>query len=514
MTKILTTKSQTFQTAVREAPKKPGVYIYRDGKRTVLYVGKAKILKNRVNSYFTNYKKLRVKIQQMIEEARYIEYYTVDTEVEALILETNLIKKYRPKYNTAMKDDKNFMYVRFEKVRRSNQPLPTKNSVYQDFPRITLARKKKNDGAIYFGPYPNIYPIKRLLKRLRKIFPYRTSNALVIQHSTRPLHITTSAKKPCFYYHIDLCKGACAGLETKQEYVKRYKQILKIFEGDKASMVKDLEKKMKQFSKELKFEEAAAIRNRIQDITYATAHISIDNSVDDVVVEQHVEDMREKAIDDLLEKLQFPQDKIKKHAHFRIECYDISNIQGTNATGSMVVQIDGEAQPSLYRRFKIQTKDTPDDFAMMQEVLGRRFNQLLMSQYDELKEKKLVNKSLLRKMKNWKEDESFAQKPDLIILDGGKGQLSAVYEVLKLFELDQDIPIVGLAKREEELFKIRGQFGKVVKQFDNPFERILLPRKTESLYLVQRIRDEAHRFAKSYHTKLRNKALLHRVEQE
>lgn len=502
---ILNHKSPEFIKKVENLPKLPGVYMYLNEKQQVLYVGKAKVLKNRVLSYFNNYEKLSDKIKQMIFEAQALKYFTVDTEIEALILETNLIKKYKPKYNTLMKDDKNYVFVRFEKIRKANQKPPTPQSVYQDFPKITITRKKVDDGAIYFGPFPNAYPIKRVLRQLRKIFPYCTHRKFAYQKSSNPLIVETSLKKPCFYYHIGLCKGACAGLESKKDYCKRYKQILRFFEGDKHKILKELETEMKKYAKKQEYEKASQIRDTIRDINYATSNIVVEENFDDIVVEEYLKNLRDSAIDDLIEKLKFPKDKLIKHKNFRIECYDISNLMGTNAVGSMVVQIDGIATPKLYRRFKIRYKNTPDDFLMLQEVLARRLKNFIESKKNSLNN---LPSKLKNKMKKWSTDESFSQKPDLIIIDGGKGQLSSVYEILKLFELDKDIPVIGLAKREEEIFKIKNQFGERKSELDSKFERIVLPRSSESLYLIQRIRDEAHRFAKKYHTYLRNKNLI------
>jgi excinuclease ABC subunit C len=498
---ILSRKNQEFRTLVREAPQLPGVYIFLGNQDKVLYIGKAKVLKKRITSYFNNFSKLPNKIKQMLFEAKSIKFITVDTEIEALILETNLIKKYRPKYNTVMKDDKNYIFVRFEKVRKSNQKALKDDAVYKDFPTITITRKKTNDGAIYFGPYPHTQPIRRVLKKLRKIFPYCTNYKPKTKNQTS----TNKPQKPCFYYHIGLCKGACAGLESKEEYIKRYKQLLRFFKGEKNKIIKDLEKKMKEHAQKLDFESAARIRDMINDINYATKSIIIEESFDDLIVEEHLKTIRKEALADLIERLKFPTSKLKKHLNFRIECYDISNLQGTNATGSMVVQIDGKAAPSLYRRFKIRTQNAPNDFLMLQEVLARRFFQFLQHKKVDSSN---IDSNILKRMKSWKYDESFSQKPDLIIIDGGKGQLSAVYEVLKIFKLDSEIPIVGLAKKNEEIFKIKKQFNENTEITDATFEKITLPRNTESLYLIQRIRDEAHRFAKQYHQKLRIKNMF------
>lgn len=520
ISKILKTKSKQFQNKINNAPTTPGCYLYKDKDGNVLYVGKAKNIRKRVQSYFANYKKLDIKIQNMIDLSNDIQFIEVDTEVEALILELNLIKKFKTKYNVLMRDDKNYIFVKFEKVRRSNQQIPTKNSIYQDFPTIKIVREKLEDGADYFGPYPDSMPAKRILRKLRKVFPYCTANHLFYQISENPLEIYTTTDTPCFYYHIGLCKGACAGLEKKSDYVDRFNSIKRFFNGEKSSLINELEKQLKESVKNLEFENAAKIRDKINDIKYVTSHIGLDNSVDDVLIEKHKSESRKNAINDLIERLKFPPEKLKNHKGFRIECYDISNIMGTNATGSMVVMIDGLQKNSFYRRFRIRSQNEPNDFLMLKEVLARRFRSLILNNH--FRDKDLNNlskedqqsveqfeekwgKDLFKKLKDWKNDESFSQKPDLIIIDGGKGQLSSVFEIMKIFGLHNDIPVVGLAKREEEIFKIREQFQTDVKFYENTFERIKLPLRSESLFLVQRIRDEAHRFAKSYHKKLRNK---------
>ncbi|MCA9386879.1 excinuclease ABC subunit UvrC [Candidatus Dojkabacteria bacterium] len=513
MSKILESKTKSFQKAIAEAPLLPGCYIYKNRDKEIIYIGKAKKIRNRVKSYFTNYEKLDERIRTMIEEIHTVEFLTVDTEVDALILESNLIKKYEPRFNIMLRDDKSYIYVRFEKIRKSNQPIPKRNSVYQDFPRVTVIRNKKDDGAEYFGPYPDSMPAKRILKRLRRLFPYRTSRHLVYQVSDDPLEIITEDKKPCFYYHIGLCNGACAGLESKEHYQKSYKNIRKFFLGEKKQLLNDLDSRLKKASAEKRFEDAAKLRDRIRDINYVTANINVDHDTDDVVLGEIKRKRRNEAVSNLVEALDFPSDKLKAHKGFRIECYDISNIQGTNAVGSMVVMIDGEIKPQLYRRFKIQMKNEPNDFAMLQEVLTRRFRQYLNSRgkWPSSPTDDELPKELWTRSKNWKDDESFSQKPDLIIIDGGKGQLASTYKILYNFGLHNEIPMVGLAKREEEIFKLTGQFkDDFFNQVDDSsqFKRILLPRRSQTLFMVQRLRDEAHRFAITYHRNLRSKKLL------
>ncbi len=506
MEKILNTKSKTFIKKVKNAPKIPGCYMYKDSKNEVIYVGKAKNIRNRVKSYFNNYSKLDTKTQIMIETAKYIDYFSVDTEFDALILESNLIKKYRPKYNILLRDDKSYVYVRFEKIRKKNQPPPTNYSVYQDFPRITMVREKKDDGAEYFGPYPDAHPVKRVLYRLRRIFPYRNDNYLVYQKSEDPKDIYTSNKKPSLYYHIGLSKGTEAGLETKKEYINRFNKIKRFFKGERNQLIRELESELKNAVKSLQFEKAAELRDKINDINYVTRDIKISSDIDDVMVSNILRRERENAIASLVDQLNFPSDKLMVNPNFRIECYDISNIQGKNAVGSMVVMVNGQVKPNLYRRFKIQMKNEPNDFAMLQEVLTRRFKYFIAKNIHELQ----IPKDLKNKAKNWKEDQSFKEIPDLIIIDGGKGQLASAYKILYNFNLHNTIPIVGLAKKMEEIFKLTDQFKDEFNQVEDSsqFTKIILKRRSESLYLVQRIRDEAHRFAITYHRNLRSRKLV------
>ena len=538
MANILKQKPKSLQTKVKEAPLLPGVYIYRDPKGKILYIGKAKVLRNRVKSYFSNYSRVEEKIRQMIDLAESVEYYVVDSEVEALILESMLIKKYKPKYNSQQVDDKNYIYVKFDKPKRKGAKS---NENREDFPRIQIVREKLKDDAEYFGPYPDTMPARRLLRNLRKVFPYRTCDRRIEQVSTNPLKIETNNPKPCLYYHLGVCGAPCATLQSKADYMKNFNNIKKFFKGEKNLIAAKLEARMKKAASQQKFEEAAQLRNRIRDIRYVASNIKLDVDIDEVVIMKQKQERRKQALQDLITRLQFPVEVMSLHPkkQFRIEAYDISNIQGSNAVGSMVVFIDGEPKPQLYRRFKIKMKNEPNDFAMLQEVLTRRFNQYLRSKlWDDSDKEQLehneytdnegftieIPKELKQKLKNWKPDESFSQTPDLIIIDGGKGQLSSTYKILQSYGLVDQVPIVGLAKQEEELFKVAEQFkdpsyidldqipedSKITRtpigKIDD-FVKIRLPRRSESLYLVQRIRDEAHRFAITYHRKLRSKKL-------
>ncbi len=541
---ILATKSSTMQAAVKSAPLLPGCYIYRDGKNKILYIGKAKILRNRVKSYFNNYTRVEEKIRQMIDRAQSIEFIVVDSEIEALILESNLIKKYKPKYNSMLVDDKHYIYVKFERPRHkmltdAKQATDGK----EDFPEVLIVREKKDDGGEYFGPYPDTMPAKRLLRRLRRVFPYRTCDRRIVQVGTDPVKVDTNNPVPCLYYHLGLCNAPCAGLESKVVYQRNFNNIRKFFLGEKQDIAVQVETEMKAAAKHHEFEIAAKLRNRLADIKYIAANIGLDKDIDEVAIMQAKKERKQRALEELVTRLNFPAEAMDTHPKegFRIECYDISNIQGTNAVGAMVVFVDGEPRPDLYRRFRIQMKNEPNDFAMLQEVLTRRFNQYLRSQVAQQSSDAgevpteftnnegftvEVPKDIQKKLKAWKPDPSFSQQPDLIIIDGGKGQLSSTYKILSAYGLVDQIPMVGLAKREEDIFKVAEQFKAPVvweqggallsdqklkyTDIDDPnaYEKIHLPRRSEALYLVQRIRDEAHRFGITYHRKLRSKAAL------
>jgi excinuclease ABC subunit C len=508
---ILDTKNQQLQDKIRNAPKLPGCYIYKNKKGTIIYIGKAKNILNRVKSYFINYPKLDIRIQNMIDLAYDVEFITVDSEVESIILETNLIKKYKPKYNILMRDDKNYSWIMFEKPKKGTD----------DFPRIRIVREKLDDGSEYFGPYPSRMPLKNILRRIRKVFPYANCNRRLVQISDNPIKVDTNNPTPCLYYHLGLCKAPCASLVNKEEYMRDYNSIKKFFRGEKTNIIKELEKEMFEYSKEMAFEKASVVRDKINDVKYVTANIKIDNQVDDVVISELKEQQRENALKELIDKLKFPEAKLVFHKGFKIECYDISNIQGTSAVSAMTVMVDGELRKDLYRRFRITRKDTPDDFGMLQETLERRLKYLS----DEKREmgNGLNIGHLDSRLSNpvSEYDESFSVRPDLIIIDGGKGQLSSTYLILKAFKLHKDIPIVGLAKKEEEIFIMHPQIKEMRNEaeevydetqalagkFDTRFIRVLLPRQSESLFLVQRIRDEAHRFGITYHRKLRSKKM-------
>lgn len=508
-----------MQTAVRTAPLLPGCYIYRDSKKKILYIGKAKVLRNRVKSYFSNYNRVEEKIRNMIDQARSVEFMVTDSEIEALILESVLIKKYKPKYNSMLVDDKSYAYVKFDRIKT------TKPGEIVRVPSVDVVREHLDKSAEYFGPYPDSRIVKRLLRRLRRLFPYCTSNIKVEIPKSREGHFKSKDGKPCFQAQINLCNGACAGLVTRGEYEQNLRNIKKFFKGEKVDLEKEFEGKMRRAAKEKNYELAAKYRNLIRDIKYVGSNLHIDGDIDEVAVMQEKKEKRARAQADLVDRLGFPARLLRDRPDFRMECYDISNIQGTNAVGSMVVFVSGKPEPTLYRRFRIRIKNEPNDFAMMQEVLTRRFAQYLRSQDFKNNRGQLQSNAVndlqlpSARLRNWKVDHSFSQMPDLIIIDGGKGQLSSAYKILTDFGLAEQIAMVGLAKREEEIFEANEQIVAAAEQEfvlkeptltnpETPFTRVLLPRRSEALYLVQRIRDEAHRFAIMYHRKLRSRDLV------
>ncbi len=435
---------------IQNTPQNPGIYIYKDINGKVLYVGKAKNLHKRVLQYFSRSVSHSPRIEQMITKIHDLEYHIVDTELEALVLEANLIKKYKPKYNVLMKDDKSYTWIK----------ITTK----EEYPRILRVRDqdKRDDGNTYFGPYPDSRTVYTILKLLRKIFPFRTCDYEISEVEA------IKKSRLCLYYHLGLCPGPCDHLIERLAYRKEIFHIISFLKGENRGIITEYRQQMQDYSQNMEYEKAAAVRDTIYAILYITQKISIGTNIDEHMLEKQRGFTIKKGLGELFEAV-----KANGDHQFRMECYDISNIQGTNPVGAMVVFEQGVAKKSDYRKFKIRNMHTPNDFAMMSEMLERRFAYL---NKDDVK------------------DESFRSIPDLIIIDGGKGQLSTAYEILKSFHLT--IPIIGLAKREELIF------------FPENPTPLRLKRDSPALYLIQRIRDEAHRFGITFHRNLRSKASL------
>lgn len=413
------------------------MYQFRDESGDILYVGKAKDLKKRVTSYFSNTAFLHVKTVALVEKIHSIDHIVTSSEIEAFLLEASLIKKYKPFYNIKLSDDKFFPYIKIS---------------HDEVPYVVITRKTDDTNAEYFGPYPNVTSLKIVLKLIRRIFPFQS--------------VKLHPKTKCFYNHIGLCPCASVEPEKLSEYTRNIKRIKSFLDGNFTTIISNLEKDREKYVKEEKFEAASTVQKQIEQIKLVCSeqYDPFRYEDDPTIYVQRIRSEKESLRAILSEH--YPEIAELD----RIECYDISNIQGTNATGSMVVFSYGDADKSQYRRFKIKTKFTPDDFHMMQEVLTRRL-----------------------KRDDW-------PRPDLIIIDGGKGQVSAVHEVFQ--KLNCQIPFIGLAKREETIVVPYHEDGKLA------FREVKLPHSTPGINLMRRIRDEAHRFAITYHRLLRKKEFL------
>ena len=537
----------------------------------IIYVGKAKVLKNRVRQYFQNSKNHTEKVRSMVNNISEFEYIVTDSEMEALILEGNLIKKHRPKYNIALKDDKFYPFI--------------KVTTNEDFPRVYMTRTFVRDGNKYFGPYTNVAAVHETMNIIRKIFPIRTCR----------MNITEDMKsiRPCLNYHIKKCTAPCGGYISKEEYKKIIDEIIDILNGKDNSVINGLKEEMKNASAELSFEKAAILRDKILAINNlsekqkvfrviegdedfinlhkdekdtciqlffmregkitGTEHFIIENSADELdgeIISQFIssfysgigkisKNIYVPAVEDkvLLEEfltiksgakvwLKIPQKGEKKNllelvksnaklaleqfknkilkekegnlialqelqdrleleeAPYRIEAYDISNIQGVDSVGSMIVFEEGKAKNSDYRKFKIKTVKGADDYSSMREILTRRFQHGLR-EIEEIKERNLEFSK-----------GKFSNFPDLIMMDGGKGQVNIALEVLS--SLGIAIDVCGLVKDDKH--QTRGVI------FNN--EEIIINRTSNLMQLIRRIQDEVHRFAITYHRAVRDKRTL------
>ena len=549
-------------------PTKPGVYLMKDEQGEVIYVGKAVNLRNRVRSYFHASAQHSPKLRRMVDHIADFDFIVTDSEIEALILECNLIKEHRPKYNVRLKDDKRYPYI--------------KVTWQEDYPRVIITRRMEQDGARYFGPFTAVWAVHQTLDVLRRLFPYLTCKRKITGQDTRA----------CLYYHIGRCAGPCIGAISKEEYRALINHLCLFLEGRTEEIVADLRAKMRSAAEALDFERAAVLRDQIRAVEKVTERqkivlvvegdqdvIALAREEDDACVQvffirqgkligreyfvlagtaeeseaeivasfvkqfydeaayvpprillpTEIEEapiieawLREKrgskvklhvprrgrqrelvqmAAENAAETLaslraQWVMDagrsvkalaELQEHlgleeAPTRIEGYDISNIQGTAATGSMVVFVKGVPRKSNYRRFRIRTVEGADDYAMMQEVLRRRFRR--------------ATQRISESASGETGEDSWTIMPDLIVVDGGKGQLNATLEVLEEYGLRGEVPVISLAKKREEVF------------MPGCSEPLILPRDSQALYLLQRIRDEAHRFAIGYHRQLRTKKSL------
>ncbi|MDF2588338.1 MAG: excinuclease subunit [Anaerocolumna sp.] len=559
---------------LKKLPAKPGVYIMHDDKDNIIYIGKAISLKNRVRQYFQNSRNLTTKIQQMVARIQYFEYIITDSELEALVLESNLIKEHRPKYNTMLKDDKNYPYI--------------KVTVNEPYPRILFARQRGKDKAKYFGPYTSGKAVKDTIELIRKIYFTRTCN--------RNLPKDIGKERPCLYYQIKQCKAPCQGYISEADYRESINQVLEFLNGNYSLVTKQLEQKMNEASENMEYETAAEFRDLLnsvkqiaqkQKITsgeiedrdilacatagdeavvqvffirsgkligrdhfyltgvelepkssimssfvkqfyagtpYIPRELILSEAIEDQeIIEEWLSKKREQKVyikvpvkgekEKLVELarknasmvLQQDSEKIKREEAktvgalaeigelvnipglFRMESFDISNISGFESVGSMVVYENGKPKRNDYRKFKIKWVKGPDDYASMYEVLTRRFTHGLKEE-QELKDKNMSS-----------DFGSFNRFPDLILMDGGKGQVNVALRVLD--ELKLNIPVCGMVKDDNH--RTRGLY------LDN--KEIPLDRNGEAFKLITRIQDETHRFAIEYHRQLRGKTQVHSI---
>ncbi|MDR3256850.1 MAG: excinuclease ABC subunit UvrC [Endomicrobium sp.] len=426
---------KTKNKQLAQIPKLPGVYIMRDGIGNIVYIGKAKSLKDRILSYFNA--DINSKAATIITVMHKIDYILCTSEREALIIERQLINKVKPYFNSMWKDDKSYPYIKF--------------SIKEDFPRLTFTRKKIKDESLYFGPYPQIFYIKKLVRWLVKLFKIRPCKLNIVESSLPE----EKKVKSCLYYHTEMCFAPCLGKIISKDYKEKIKNVELFLNGKFKKLEDEWKTQMFNLSQNLRYEEAIEIRDRLYALQNISERVMISEITQDEI-NQSVQ--RADSINELKNILGL------KSQPAIIEGFDNSNIQGTNAVASMVRFQNGIADNKNYRRFKIKTVFGADDFASMREVVFRRYS------------------SLIRKNE---------KMPDLILIDGGKGQLGAAVSALE--ELQLQIPIISLAKKNEEIF---------LPTKDNP---LVLSRHSAALRLLQSVRDEAHRFAINYHRKLRSK---------
>ncbi len=397
---------------VKNLPLTPGVYIMKSSKGVILYVGKASSLRSRVRSYFL--RDQPPKTRALMEKVSDIEYVECNTEAQALILEAALIKEKKPKFNIALRDDKSYPYIEITN---------------EEFPRVFISRPKGKTKSTLFGPYMNGKLLRPALEMIRKIFPYCSCKG--------------RRRKGCLYLHLKLCPGPCKSDACQEEYKENISSIKKILKGQRKQLIKQLEKKMKALAAAKKFEKAGHLRDKI---------LALENLYQGRAKEHDLAALKK--------VLNLPTIPLV------IEAMDISNLRGTEATGSVVVFRNGVADKNSYRRYKIKEVKSIDDYAMIAEVTRRRYSRLK------------------------KEGKSFS---DLLIIDGGKGHVKTAKEVLD--ELGISLPLIGIAKRNEEVW------------FAEKKDPLIIPKDNAGLHLIQRIRDEAHRFARNYHLLRRSKKL-------
>jgi excinuclease ABC subunit C len=566
------TLSDHLRTILGNLPHKPGVYVMKNAQGKIIYIGKAKSLRNRVRSYFTINADGRNKTIQMRNQVAEIEYILCETEIQALITEESMIKQHKPRFNISLKDDKRYPYIRI--------------TWHEDYPRVETTRRLENDGSRYFGPYAAMWAVQNTLRVLRRAFPYLTCDRV----------ITGRDERACLFYDIKLCNAPCIGAVNRDQYRSMIKELMDVLGGKSEDVLQRLETEMLREAENLNFEKAALIRDQIKAIEFITTRhkavsprmtdqdvialaredgeavvqilfirngkligsdsrqlenaedetdehvleqfltqfyadageipneILLPNDVEQArIIERWLRDKRggkkmeitvpqrgdkrnliqmaqnnatealrmiraqyeadttrhEEALAELQHELRLPR------IPNRIECFDISTTQGTAIVASRVVFTQGAPTKSEYRRFNIRSvvHDGPDDFQSMREALTRRFSRW----------RDAVENPLPIEPDGQERDETWKKLPDLLLIDGGKGQLGVAVEVLSTFNLTERVPVAGLAKQFEEIF------------LPGHSESLMLNRRSPALYLIQRVRDEAHRFAITSHRNRRDK---------
>jgi excinuclease ABC subunit C len=456
--------SGQLEAKLKELPRAPGVYFHKDAGGEIIYVGKAAVLRNRVRQYFQKSRMRDVKTDVLVSEIKDTDWMVVESEIEALFLEAEMIRRYMPKYNILLRDDKAMAYIRID--------------YDSDYPTVSTTRRPLDDGAKYFGPYPSLSSVRVALKLLRRIFPYATSQI-------------AGQKRATLHYHLGLDPGLEEGRTTLEDYRANLRRLMSYIEGKRVTIIRELEKEMKAAAKEQDFERAAAVRNQLTALQNLNKQVIFSDK-------EFMDISKDHALNELVDLLglaKFPQ---------RIEGYDISHMSGTDVVASMVVFTNGASDKAEYRKFKTK-KDHNNDFYNMYETLSRRLSD--------------------KNIKAW-------GRPSLVLIDGGKGQLDAAIRARdeamcagKDGEPEQscaEIPMIGLAKREEQIV-IRRQSSSGVGTSNislntaalhklggfstdsEAYTLVNLPHNTNLVKLLQRIRDESHRFAVSYHTVLARK---------
>lgn len=425
---------------LKEIPPTPGIYLMRDAKASVIYIGKATNLRRRVGSYFSERTAKDLKTDILVPKIRHIDYIACASEREALILEQKLIRREKPTFNSMWRDDKSFPFVALTK---------------EDFPRIYFTRTRKNKKAFYYGPFPNSGEVKNLLRWAwrEKFFPLRPCKFEFDAKHLPPFNKVRS----CLYLHTGECTAPCVGKISPKKYHHIVRKARLFFEGKHGVLLKELERDMTRTSRELKYEEAARIRDRIQTLSRMREPVTFK----EITPENVLGKLKiSRSLSTLMQTLNLPRPPL------RIEAFDISHIQGVETVGSLVSFYQGIPDKASYRRFIIRSIMGVDDFMAMREVVGRRYKRVALEK---------------------------GQWPDLVLIDGGKGQLSAALEALDSITAKPP-PIAALAK-EEELIFLPGQA-----------QPVRLPHDSPALHLIQRVRDEAHRFAVTFHRLRRKRA--------